>query len=163
MCGISFYSASLTFTGPAECAFIPLQRHHKSGSTNLPEGVVHIFRDTAKRQSLEELEIQTNALALEADTSDDGVILAVLAVPSWMTPSDFLTFVAPVADGIAHLRIIQYVARIISSMDTINRLISVTLPQIVQLLSSNFRAQQALLSLLQNIMGNHSTRWRCVR
>lgn len=94
-------------TGPAECAFVPLQRHHKSGSTDLPEGVVHMFRDMANKQSLDELEIRTQALALEPHTEEDGVILAVLAVPPWMTPSDFLAFVGPVADGIAHLRIVQ--------------------------------------------------------
>ena len=35
--------------------------------------------------------------------------MGVLAVPSWMTPSDFLTFVAPAADGMAHLRLIRCV------------------------------------------------------
>ena len=39
----------------------------------------------------------------------DGVMLGVLAVPSWMTPSDFLAFVAPAVEGIGHLRIIRYV------------------------------------------------------
>jgi BRCA1-associated protein len=43
------------------------------------------------------------------DTESDGVTLAVLAVPSWMTPSDFLGFVAPAVDGMAHLRIIRSV------------------------------------------------------
>ena len=34
-------------------------------------------------------------------------MMGVLAVPSWMTPSDFLAFVAPAADNIAHLRLIR--------------------------------------------------------
>jgi len=38
----------------------------------------------------------------------DGIMLGVLAVPSWMTPSDFLAFVAPAVEGIGHLRIIRY-------------------------------------------------------
>jgi BRCA1-associated protein len=42
------------------------------------------------------------------DDAADGIMLGVLAVPPWMTPSDFLAFVAPVVDGIAHLRIIRY-------------------------------------------------------
>ncbi|KAJ2919497.1 hypothetical protein MD484_g888, partial [Candolleomyces efflorescens] len=92
--------------GPAEAAFIPLQRS-KSGSTTLPEGIVHIFRESASRPPLEDLEIQTKSLTLNGDDAQDGVIMAVLAVPSWMTPSDFLSFVAPVADGIVHLRIIR--------------------------------------------------------
>ena len=44
-----------------------------------------------------------------ADDESDGVMLGVLAVPSWMTPSDFLAFVAPAVDGIGHLRIIRQV------------------------------------------------------
>ncbi|TFK18981.1 zf-UBP-domain-containing protein [Coprinopsis marcescibilis] len=96
--------------GPAEGAFIPSTRH-KSGSTNLPEGVVHIFRETESKPSLEELEAKTQSLRLQAGetTSEgsDGVLLAVLAVPSYMTPSDFLAFVSPVADDLAHLRIIR--------------------------------------------------------
>ena len=39
----------------------------------------------------------------------DGIMLGVLAVPPWMTPSDFLAFVAPAVEGIGHLRIIRYV------------------------------------------------------
>lgn len=78
----------------------------------MPEGVVHVFRDAENKQSFEDLERQTQNLSLDQSATDDnGVILAVLAVPPWMTPSDFLNFVAPVADGIAHLRIVQYVLR----------------------------------------------------
>ena len=99
-----------TDAGPAECAFVPLERPHKSGSADLPEGIIHIYRDTANKQSFEELARQSKNLSPEEQLADDnGVILAVLAVPPWMTPSDFLSFVAPVSDGIAHLRIVQYV------------------------------------------------------
>jgi BRCA1-associated protein len=73
----------------------------KSGSTNLPEGTLHLFRDTATKPSHRE------------PGSSDRVILAVLAVPSWMTPSDFLAFVAPVAEGMAHLRIIRLAALVV--------------------------------------------------
>jgi BRCA1-associated protein len=37
-------------------------------------------------------------------------MVGVLAVPSWMTPSDFLAFVAPAEEGMAHLRMIRYVS-----------------------------------------------------
>lgn len=37
----------------------------------------------------------------------NGVVLSVLAVPSWMTPSDFLAFVAPAAQGMSHIRMIR--------------------------------------------------------
>ncbi|RXW23886.1 hypothetical protein EST38_g1945 [Candolleomyces aberdarensis] len=99
-------NTSRELAGPAEAAFIPVQRS-KSGSTSLSEGIVHIFRESTSKPSLEELEIQTKSLTLNGDNAEDGVIMAVLAVPAWMTPSDFLSFVAPVADGIVHLRIIR--------------------------------------------------------
>lgn len=68
-----------------------------SGSTNLPEGTVHVFRDISN----------ADAEGVVCNESGNGLALAVLAVPSWMTPSDFLAFVAPAAEGIAHLRIIR--------------------------------------------------------
>ena len=49
-----------------------------------------------------------------SDLDPDGVMLGVLAVPSWMTPSDFLAFVAPAVEGIGHLRIIRYVKTIVA-------------------------------------------------
>ncbi|KAI9511598.1 hypothetical protein F5148DRAFT_1274209 [Russula earlei] len=98
--------------GPAIATFVP-QSHTKSGSTNLPNGVVHVFRDV-ERQKLAE----TNEGTSESTTPDasrvvlenaetDGYMVGVLAVPSWMTPSDFLAFVAPAEGGMAHLRMIR--------------------------------------------------------
>ncbi|PPR03194.1 hypothetical protein CVT26_008042 [Gymnopilus dilepis] len=94
--------------GPAEATFVPHTRS-KTGTTNLPEGTVHVFREGASKPSLEELEEKVASLSLTEGESDDsdGIMLGVLAVPSWMTPSDFLAFVAPVADDIGHLRIIR--------------------------------------------------------
>ncbi|PPQ62858.1 hypothetical protein CVT24_006256 [Panaeolus cyanescens] len=93
--------------GHAEATFVP-HTHTKSGTTNLPEGTVHIFRDGSSRPSMKELESQVAGLSL-GDTleSEDGIMLAVLAVPSWMTPSNFLEFIAPAEGGISHLRIIR--------------------------------------------------------
>ena len=98
-------------TGPAEATFVP-HAHKKSGTTNLPEGTVHVFRDGSSKPSPEELEAKISEMSVSDsfDPDSDGVMLGVLAVPSkWMTPSDFLAFVAPAVDGIAHLRIIRYV------------------------------------------------------
>lgn len=96
----------MTFVGPVEATFVPSSRS-KSGSTNLPEGVVHIFRDTGNRPAPDELAELTSETLPEGE--DAGVTLGVLAVPSWMTPSDFLTFIGPASEGIAHLRIIRFV------------------------------------------------------
>ncbi|KAF8661340.1 hypothetical protein AX16_001435 [Volvariella volvacea WC 439] len=93
--------------GPAEATFVP-HTSSKSGSTNLPEGVIHIFRDCQSRMDNEDKSgtFPTKESSV-TELSSDGVMLAVLAVPSWMTPSDFLGFVAPATDGISHLRIIR--------------------------------------------------------
>lgn len=74
------------------------------GSTEVPEGTVHIFRDT----SCSENRVISSAPA-SVEAAYDGSILAVLAVPSHITPSDFLTFVAPAAESVAHLRMIRQV------------------------------------------------------
>ncbi|KAF9480521.1 zf-UBP-domain-containing protein [Pholiota conissans] len=94
--------------GPAEATFVPHTRK-KIGSTNLPEGTVHVFRDGSGKPTPEELEakVEQMSLAERLDEDSDGIMLGVLAVPSWMTPSDFLDFVAPAVDGISHLRIIR--------------------------------------------------------
>ena len=99
-----------TITGPAEATFVP-HTHKKSGTTHLPEGIVHVFRDGSSKPSPEELEAKVSEMLIpdDFDPGSDGVMLGVLAVPSWMTPSDFLGFVAPVIEGIGHLRIIRYV------------------------------------------------------
>jgi BRCA1-associated protein 2 len=97
-------------TGPVEATFVPHARN-KSGTTNLPEGTVHVFRDGSSKPSPEELEAKVSEMSI-SDLDPDGVMLGVLAVPSWMTPSDFLAFVAPAVEGIGHLRIIRYVETI---------------------------------------------------
>ncbi|KAI8974554.1 zf-UBP-domain-containing protein [Trametes punicea] len=101
---------------PATATFVP---HTKSGTTSLPEGVVHIFRDyplSAEAQTSADDGSSVSAASApngqgigseQKNVEADDVTLAVLAVPSWMTPSDFLAFTAPAADSIAHLRIIR--------------------------------------------------------
>lgn len=119
-------------TGPAEATFVP-HAHNKSGTTNLPEGTVHVFRDGSSKPSLEELEAKVSEMSI-FDSDSDGVMLGVLAVPSkWMTPSDFLAFVAPAVEGIGHLRIIRYVSQsqILRNLSNSHFFPPVTLRQIV--------------------------------
>ncbi|KIM44535.1 hypothetical protein M413DRAFT_442504 [Hebeloma cylindrosporum] len=93
--------------GPAEATFVPHTRK-KSGTTNLSEGTVHVFREGSSKPTPEELEAKVAEMSLTNPMDDaDGIMLGVLAVPSWMTPSDFLAFVAPAVEGIGHLRIIR--------------------------------------------------------
>ncbi|KAJ7224449.1 hypothetical protein GGX14DRAFT_425711, partial [Mycena pura] len=87
----------------AAATFIPDQ----SGSTNLPAGIIHLFRQGTETPS-EDQRTKSSSSSVKADSPEfGGVMLAVLAVPSWMAPSDFLAFVAPAAQGITHLRIIR--------------------------------------------------------
>lgn len=98
----------LILPGPAQATFIP-NKHTKTGSTDLPEGVVHIFRDSASTLSSEALGTTAAASTVSSNADCDGVMLGVLAVPSWMTPSDFLSFAAPASEGMSHIRIIRCV------------------------------------------------------
>jgi BRCA1-associated protein len=88
--------------------FVPNTRT-KSGSTNLPEGTVHVYRESiSNRRSSNRAPTSSASISAEENAEDaGGIMLAVLAVPAWMTPSDFLTFVAPAAEGMAHLRMIR--------------------------------------------------------
>lgn len=95
------------------------------GSTNLPEGIVHIYRDSGMRNTgkattsaeastsprndsiLAHMDAKNEIISVD----EDGIMLGVLAVPSWMTPSDFLAYVAPAAQGMSHIRMIRYANR----------------------------------------------------
>ena len=78
--------------------------------TNLPEGVVHILREPPSRTADETAEKTPAGGETNSELGVDDKMLAVLAVPSWMTPSDFLSFVEPAAEGIMHLRMIRCVS-----------------------------------------------------
>ncbi|EEB95894.1 hypothetical protein MPER_05066, partial [Moniliophthora perniciosa FA553] len=86
--------------GPAVASFISKDPEGSStGALNLPDGIVHVYRESSGTSNEE--------TANPDDSTRDGTVLGILAVPSWMTPSDILTFVAPAAEGISHLRIIR--------------------------------------------------------
>ncbi|KAG2741437.1 hypothetical protein P692DRAFT_20956499 [Suillus brevipes Sb2] len=95
-------------SGPSTAEFIP-NTTTKSGSTNLPEGTVHVYRqcnEWRQNHGMDESNEPSAASASET-VPEDGLMLGVLAVPAWMTPSDFLAFVALAAEGMAHLRLIR--------------------------------------------------------
>lgn len=105
--------------GPAIASFV--ETRMKTGSTNLPEGIVHIYRDPPRQtddcipskpsQDTKPLspsqDSQSQAGPSKSDILSDSILRGVLAVPSWMTPADFLAFVAPAAEGMVHLRLIR--------------------------------------------------------
>lgn len=91
------------------------------GSTRLPEGVIHIYRHTQNTVATfvgggddqDASAVPSRAVVDSKDTVkieqlNDGTTLAVLAVPSYMSPVDFMTFIAPASDSVAHLRMIRY-------------------------------------------------------
>lgn len=94
--------------GPATGKFVPART--KSGSTNLPEGIVRIYREPPQNIDADAgPSTSTEGGPTPPPQNRDDVIMGVLAVPAWMTPSDFLAFVAPAAEGMAHLRMIRLV------------------------------------------------------
>ncbi|TFK51712.1 zf-UBP-domain-containing protein [Heliocybe sulcata] len=98
-------------SGTAIAKFVPHTRT-KTGSTNLPEGVVHVFRQNSDVAPINDDTERSPSSPPDHDPTlqhidSDGIMMAVLAVPSWMTPSDFLAFVAPAAEGMAHLRMVR--------------------------------------------------------
>jgi BRCA1-associated protein len=115
ICRPGFLGLTLSLGGPIVGKFVPKPDKTKvedcpdqpHGSTNLPEGIVHIFRDPPPRANVG---TQDEALTNDENNTELGAddnTLAVLAVPSWMTPADFLSFVEPAADSIVHLRMIR--------------------------------------------------------
>jgi BRCA1-associated protein len=90
-------------TSPLSATFIPSPRAGPSttplsfGTANLSEGTIRLFRDIYRHEE----DVGPRM------PQDDGTMLSVLAVPSYMTPADFITYVAPAEDGMAHLRLIR--------------------------------------------------------
>lgn len=82
--------------------YVPLD----SGTTNSVWGIVHLYRDA------EEIQKQHDGLLLAKNrishSDADCTTLAILAVPSYMAPSDFLGFVGEKSrDTISHFRMIR--------------------------------------------------------
>ncbi|CAG8579592.1 BRCA1-associated protein 2-domain-containing protein [Gigaspora rosea] len=107
--------------------FVPL----KSGKTNLSYGVLHLYRDPSEicsskndqgfirveknNKNKSDKQINSESIQNSSDKQEDfpniqnneETILAVLAVPSFMSASDFLAFVAPVQRFVSHFRFIR--------------------------------------------------------
>lgn len=85
----AFHSPS----GAATAVFSPANETD-SGGTTLGDGIIHLYRTSPTASGVEEY-------------VEDGTMLAILAIPSWMSVSDFLTFVSSAAEGFSHLRIVR--------------------------------------------------------
>ena len=76
-----------------------------------------MFREVQDKPNVSSLTMDEPSL-VDDGSSAGGIVLAVLAVPPHMTPSDFLNFVAPAAESILHLRMIRWV-RLIGRINTL--------------------------------------------
>ncbi|KAJ3161422.1 hypothetical protein HDU86_007204 [Geranomyces michiganensis] len=103
---------------PTSGAFIPFQH----GMTELNAGILHLYRDREEVENvlaaskgsppsaLDKGSEQASQLTAEQtfhSSKGTGTILCVLAVPSYMTAQDFLAFVGPMHQDMAHLRIVR--------------------------------------------------------
>lgn len=91
------------------------------------QGILRLFKDTSELTTGHVVEVhqeghETTTSSTELETSssnerevsqiihpDHGTAVCVLAVPSYMSPGDFLNFVGPVRQNVSHFRIIRYV------------------------------------------------------
>ncbi|EME45126.1 hypothetical protein DOTSEDRAFT_61709 [Dothistroma septosporum NZE10] len=86
-------------------------------TTDVGWGVVHLYRDTEESPSLKDSAVPRKSLdgiTRSADevafSPDDCTTLCILAVPSWMMPSDLLGFVGDQArEDVSHFRLIRTV------------------------------------------------------
>ena len=101
---LSCQSQELGSGSTPKATYIP----SSSGSATLPDGIVHIYRDAPKNSRQQ---FTFGSTSKNEPVNDEPVeeckTVAVLAVPPWMTPADFLAFVAPAAENMAHLRLIR--------------------------------------------------------
>jgi BRCA1-associated protein len=109
-------NSSPTSASPSAANVTPIARFIKESSFNVDEnaegstrtgplevsfGIVHLFRDDAALQDSAKAKTKT---ALEDDT---GTILAILGVPSYIGPADFLKFIEPATDALSQVRMIR--------------------------------------------------------
>ncbi|KAJ1569423.1 hypothetical protein HK096_003170 [Nowakowskiella sp. JEL0078] len=72
------------------------------GNSTLNSGVIHLFREQSDLSLLQDSKIATSPT-----NKGSGLVLSVLAVPSYMTAQDFLTFIGPSRHHISHIRMIK--------------------------------------------------------
>lgn len=89
------------------------------------QGILRLFKDTNEITTGDVVEVHldghetTSSTELETSSSnereasqiihpDHGTAVCVLAVPTYMSPGDFLNFVGPVRQNVSHFRIIRY-------------------------------------------------------
>lgn len=98
-------SVSIPGGSAAKAHFIPLE----SKNTEFGYGVVHLYRDVYETPGLYNPE-QNPITGKDGEAEDEDALttIAILAVPSYMTPSDFMGFVGEeTRDTVSHFRMIR--------------------------------------------------------
>lgn len=78
-----------------------------SGESSFGHGIIHLYRDPKDSADIMSSKAAASRPSRIASDAIDQTILCVLAVPSYMTPSDFLNFAAPVRDYVSHFRLLR--------------------------------------------------------
>ncbi|KAJ2412933.1 hypothetical protein GGI10_003380 [Coemansia sp. RSA 2530] len=91
-------------SGSAEGAAGVFEQRKNESSMACEVGILRLYRNTeAIPETLVELPSEANG-----ETSDERpTVLAVLAVPGYMTPTDFLSFAGSFRDSIEHVRVVR--------------------------------------------------------
>ncbi|KAJ9474178.1 RING finger protein ETP1 [Pseudozyma hubeiensis] len=78
------------------------------GATEVAFGIVHLFRDKQDAGAKPSTSAGRQAgLENQIPEQDVGAIVAVLAVPSHLTASHFLSYIEPAVEAITHLRMVR--------------------------------------------------------
>lgn len=109
--GVPAASLGPTFGGPGQSTkgrYIPLE----TKNTDVGWGIVHLYRESegssGAGDGLEEPARGEGAGSEEGNDGDDGTILCIPAVPSYLSPSDFLGFVGEKWRGdVSHYRMVM--------------------------------------------------------
>ncbi|KAJ2740067.1 hypothetical protein GGI20_006002 [Coemansia sp. BCRC 34301] len=87
-------------SGPSEGMVGVFEKTAADGSLASEVGIVRLYRSTKA--------ISDTAAEATGQVSDgQPAVLAVLAVPGYMTPTDFLSFAGPFRDSIEHVRVVR--------------------------------------------------------
>ncbi|EPS41934.1 hypothetical protein H072_4087 [Dactylellina haptotyla CBS 200.50] len=118
---VSFAEPADSHSSAIKAKYIPIV----SPSTDIGYGVVHLYRDKAETPGLfksepsNRTEAQSEALSnsnkpystdniVDTRKEKESTVVAILAVPAYMTPSDFLGFVGDDArEAVSHFRLIR--------------------------------------------------------
>ncbi|KAJ2458170.1 hypothetical protein GGI03_005891 [Coemansia sp. RSA 2337] len=91
-------------TGSAEGAVGVFEQRKTEGSMTCEVGILRLYRST---EDIPETAVEVSSETNGEASDERPTVLAVLAVPGYMTPTDFLSFAGPFRDSIEHVRVVR--------------------------------------------------------